>query len=81
MKKAAEGLKEDAQYKYAEYYVRVFDKISKNEGYVAKELARLQGILKKGGLAPTKIDELTSKTNVLRKFLPKPPTGGDKDEL
>merc|ERR1712000_431617 len=32
----------------------------------AKELARLDGILKKGGLAPAKLDEFTSKTNILR---------------
>ncbi|KUI52817.1 Protein disulfide-isomerase erp38 [Cytospora mali] len=64
-----EGLKEQAQYKYAEYYVRVFDKLSKNDDYVSKELARLEGILKKGGLEPTKLDEFTSKTNILRRFL------------
>ncbi|KAG8160013.1 hypothetical protein KVR01_010650 [Diaporthe batatas] len=67
--KQAEELKEQAQYKYAEYYVRVFDKLKSNDGYAAKELARLDGILKKGGLAPTKLDELTSKTNILRRFV------------
>lgn len=71
VKKAAESLKEDAQYKYAEYYIRVFDKLSKSDNFAAKELARLEGILKKGGLAPTKVDELTSKTNILRKFIQK----------
>ncbi|KAF6808370.1 Protein disulfide-isomerase erp38 [Colletotrichum sojae] len=70
-KKEAETLKEQAQYKYAEYYVRVFDKLNKSDGYAAKELARLDGILKKGGLAPAKRDEITSKTNILRKFLEK----------
>lgn len=65
----AEKLKETAQYKYAEYYVRVFDKLSKSDNYAAKELARLDGILSKGGLAPSKRDELQSKTNVLRKFV------------
>ncbi|KAK0739705.1 thioredoxin-like protein [Apiosordaria backusii] len=78
VKKAAENLKEDAQYKYAEYYLRVFDKLSKSDNFAAKELARLEGILKKGGLAPAKLDELTSKTNILRKFVEKV-TG--KDEL
>jgi len=77
--KAAKGLKEDAQYKYAEYYVRVFDKMSKSDGYAAKELARLDNILKKGGLAPAKLDEFTSKTNILRRFVDKV-TGG-KSEL
>lgn len=67
--KEAETLKETAQYKYAEYYVRVFDKLGKSDGYAAKELARLDGILTKGGLAPAKRDEIQSKTNVLRKFV------------
>lgn len=70
-KKEAESLKEGAQYKYAEYYVKVFDKLSKNDDYASKELTRLDGILKKGGLQPTKLDELTSKTNVLRRFVDK----------
>jgi len=67
--KEAASLKKQAQHKYAEYYVRVFDKLAKNEEYASKELKRLEGILKKGGLAPAKLDELTSKTNILRKFL------------
>ncbi|EFX01396.1 disulfide isomerase [Grosmannia clavigera kw1407] len=67
-KKAANVLQADAKKKFAEYYVRVFDKLSKNEGFVSKELARLQTILSKGGLAPVKTDELTSKTNILSKF-------------
>ena len=67
--KAAKDLKEGAQYKYAEYYVRVFDKLSKSDAYAAKELARLDGIIKKGGLAPAKLDEFTSKTNILRRFI------------
>jgi protein disulfide-isomerase A6 len=69
--KAANDLKENAQYKYAEYYVKVFDKLSKSDAYAAKELARLDGIIKKGGLAPTKLDEFTSKSNILRRFLEK----------
>lgn len=72
-------MKADAQYKYAEYYVKVFTKLAKSDGYAAKELARLDGILKKGGLAPEKLDEFTSKTNILRRFVEKV-TGG-KSEL
>ncbi|KAF7553644.1 hypothetical protein G7046_g7050 [Stylonectria norvegica] len=71
IKKEAESLQDAAQIKYAEYYIRVFDKLNKSDGYVAKELARLDGILSKGGLAPAKRDELQSKTNVLRKFIAK----------
>ena len=54
--------------KYAEYYVKVSEKADKNQGYVEKELARLQGLIKKGGLAPEKIDDLTSRSNILRRF-------------
>ena len=61
---AAHGLKD----KYAGYYIKVWDKASKNQEYIEKELARLQGLLKKGGLAPVKIDDLTSRSNILRRF-------------
>jgi len=64
LKIEASGLKD----KYAEYYVKVTDKVSKNQGYIEKELARLQGLLKKGGLAPEKVDDLTSRTNILIRF-------------
>ncbi|KAK3359987.1 thioredoxin-like protein [Lasiosphaeria hispida] len=77
-KKAAEGLKDAAQKKFSEYYIRVFDKLSKNAGFAEKELTRLEGILKKGGLLSTKLDELTIKTNVLRKFVDEV---DEKDEL
>ena len=70
LQKAAQGIKD----KSAEYYVRVVAKLEKNQDYVQKELARLQGILKKGGLAPEKVDDLTIRTNVLQKFT------GSKDE-
>ena len=63
-KKVAGDLKD----KYAEYYVKALEKMSSNKSYAEKELARLQGILKKGGLASTKQDDLTSRINVLKKF-------------
>lgn len=68
---AAAEIKEQGQTKYAEYYVKVFDKLSKSDTYAAKELARLDGLMKKGGLAPDKLDEFTMKTNVLRRFADK----------
>lgn len=70
-RKAVKNLSEDAQYKYAEYYIKVFDKLSQNEGWVAKESARLDNIIKKGGLAPSKLDELQSKSNILKKYIDK----------
>ncbi|KAJ8122041.1 hypothetical protein ONZ43_g1661 [Nemania bipapillata] len=67
--KAVKSLSKDAQYKYAEYYIKVFDKLAQNEGWVAKESARLDNIIKKGGLAPSKLDELQSKSNILKKYI------------
>ena len=64
IKNAAQGLKG----KYAEYYVKVSKKLSGNTEYVDKELLRLEGLIKKGGLAPKKLDDLTSRSNILRKF-------------
>jgi len=57
------------QDKYAEYYVKVFNKIGANQGYAAKELKRLQGLIAKGNLAPEKMDDLISRSNILRKFI------------
>lgn len=77
--KEASSIKEGTQAKYAEYYVKVFDKLNKNDDYASKELARLESILKKGGLAPTKLDEFTTKSNILRRFVEK--VKDVKDEL
>ncbi|KXJ92949.1 thioredoxin-like protein [Microdochium bolleyi] len=68
-KRVAGELSEQSAYKYAQYYIRVFDKLSQNEGYVAKEAKRLDGLIKKGGLAPSKLDELQSKSNILSQYL------------
>ena len=58
----------DTKDKYAEYYVKVLGKIAASKGYVEKELKRLESILKKGGLADEKKDDLMSRSNILRKF-------------
>lgn len=64
IRQGAQGLKD----KYAQYYIKVSEKLGQNQGYVEKELARLESLLKKGGLAPEKLDDLTSRSNILRKF-------------
>lgn len=61
---AARGLHD----KYAGYYVKVFGKLSISPIYPGKELARIEGLIKKGGLAPAKLDDLVSRSNILRKF-------------
>lgn len=72
--KAAMGMKD----KYAAYYVKVMDKLAKSQDYAATEIARLSGLIKKGGLAPEKLDDLTSRKNILQKFAS---SGQGKDEL
>lgn len=54
---------------YAEYYNKVAKKMESNQDYAEKELARLQKMLNKGGLAKATQDELTSRSNILNKFL------------
>ena len=73
LEKAAKGVSD----KYAEYYDKVAKKSEENSGYVEKELTRLQGLLKKGGLSGEKLDDLTRRSNILNVFK------GDatKDEL
>ncbi|KKK24520.1 XPG I-region protein [Aspergillus ochraceoroseus] len=65
VKKAAASV----QNKYAAYYVKVAEKLSQNQEYAVKEFARLKKILAKGGSAPEKIDDIISRSNILRKFL------------
>lgn len=68
--KVALGLKDSASTKYAQYYVKVFEKLGQSDNFASKEVARLESLLKKGGLAPEKVDEFTTKTNILKRFLP-----------
>lgn len=76
IKKVAKGLQD----KYAQYYVKVAEKLSQNEDYVTKEWTRLLKVLGKGGSAPEKIDDLVSRSNILRVFAGEGQETG-KDEL
>lgn len=67
VKKAAASLQD----KYALYYVKAFEKISKNQDYAEKEIKRLEGIIAKGNLAPEKMDDLVSRRNILKSFVRK----------
>ena len=71
----------DLSDKYAEYYAKVAKKMEQNQEYVEKELKRLQGLLKKGGLAQEKKDDLTSRSNILSKFKGEVEETVGKDEL
>ncbi|KAI9371798.1 thioredoxin-like protein [Aspergillus egyptiacus] len=65
VKKAAKGV----EGKYGEYYVKVAEKLSQNSEYAAKEFERLKKLLAKGGSAPEKVDDIISRSNILRRFL------------
>ncbi|KAG5300839.1 disulfide isomerase [Histoplasma ohiense] len=67
--------------RYAPYYFKVLGKLIENKGYVAKELARLERIVTKGGLAPEKLDDLVSRSNILRRFTKEKEEPKAKDEL
>lgn len=65
----AKKLADTLQDKYAQYYAKAFTKLGANKEYAEKELKRLQGLITKGNLAPSKMDDLMSRSNILRKFL------------
>lgn len=67
VKKATTNIKD----KSVDYYLRALSKITGNPEYAMKEQTRLAGLLKKGGLAPEKIDDLQRRSNILAKFLVK----------
>ena len=67
IKKAAANIKD----KSTEYYLKALAKLTGNPEYAMKEQSRLAGLLKKGGLAPEKIDDLQKRSNILKKFLVK----------
>lgn len=65
VKEAAKGVKDMS----TEYYLKALSKLTGNPEYAMKEQTRLAGLLKKGGLAPEKIDEMTKRSNILARFL------------
>lgn len=75
IKKVANDIKDTS----VDYYLRALSKLTGNPEYAMKEQTRLAGLLKKGGLAPEKIDDLQKRSNILRKFLVKEPEA--KSEL
>jgi protein disulfide-isomerase A6 len=68
----------DLKHKSVDYYLRALAKLRANPEYATKEQTRLAGLLKKGGLAQEKIDDLTTRSNILQSFLAKE---GEKSEL
>ncbi|KAI1914316.1 hypothetical protein LOZ58_005180 [Ophidiomyces ophidiicola] len=54
---------------YAAYYVKVAKKLSANSDYATKELSRLEKMMSKSSITPEKLDDLTSRSNILRSFI------------
>jgi len=53
----------------AKHYLKVMEKVvSTGEAYIEKETKRLGSILEKKSLAPSKLDEIQTKLNILRAF-------------
>lgn len=67
----------------AKHYVRVMEKLTNGSaGYIEKESKRLEGILLKRNLAPSKLDELKIKVNILKSFVaPKEAISREEAEL
>lgn len=65
----------DVSDKYAQYYAKVAEKLGQSQDYASKELARLEKILLKGSSAREKVDDIISRSNILRQFV-----GRAKDE-
>ncbi|EEB97893.1 hypothetical protein MPER_02693, partial [Moniliophthora perniciosa FA553] len=53
----------------SKHYLRVMEKVvNGSEEYLQKETKRLEAILKKRSLSPSKLDEIKIKANILRSF-------------
>ncbi|RMD39799.1 hypothetical protein DV735_g5325, partial [Chaetothyriales sp. CBS 134920] len=65
VKKVAQDIKD----KSVQYYLKALNKLTSNPEFAKKEQARLAGLLKKGGLAREKVDDLQTRSNILTKFL------------
>ncbi|PGH02283.1 protein disulfide-isomerase domain [Blastomyces parvus] len=71
---------ENVEGRYAEYYTKVLVKLFEKKDFVTKELARLERVMSKGGLAPEKMDDLMSRSNILRRFIGEKAEKGEKEE-
>ncbi|KAJ6261967.1 Thioredoxin [Drechslerella dactyloides] len=59
----------EGQEKYREYYLKVAKKLQDKATYVTEELARLTKMVSKGGLNAEKLDDITKRQNILRRFV------------
>lgn len=60
----------------AKQYLKIAEKVEASEEYLEKEIKRLSGIISRGGLKRSKLDELSKKLNILKIFVP----GAEPDE-
>nr|KAJ3403263.1 hypothetical protein HK105_004119 [Polyrhizophydium stewartii] len=67
--------------KYGKYYVKVMQRMLKDQGFPAKESKRLQGIVDSGNTTPAKSDDFAIRGNILNVFVNGSAVVDDKDEL
>jgi len=51
--------------KYAQYYVRVMEKIKAKPTFIKEEVKRLESLIARGNVAPEKIDDIQIRKNIL----------------
>ncbi|KAK6350162.1 hypothetical protein TWF696_006406 [Orbilia brochopaga] len=78
LKVAANLVIEKGTIKYKDYYIKVATKMQEKKNYVADELARLTKMVSKGGLHADKVDDITKRVNILKRFQ-EGTAGGDAD--
>lgn len=55
-------------HKYAPYYVKVAKKLQEKSTYITEELERLKKMVSSGGVHPEKLDDITMRQNILKRF-------------
>jgi len=64
----------------SKHYIRIMEKLANGtEEYIEKESKRLASILKKQSLAPSKLDEITIKANIMKAFTDKTAAQADEE--
>ncbi|GBB90229.1 hypothetical protein RclHR1_01710029 [Rhizophagus clarus] len=59
---------EKSDSKFAQYYVKVMEKIKDKKDYIDNEIARLDKIIKSGTISASKLDDFTIRKNILTNF-------------
>ncbi|KAJ2782367.1 hypothetical protein H4R18_002300 [Coemansia javaensis] len=77
-RRAADKIKDKTQAKFAEYYVKVMEKMASASDFASKEAERLANVVKTGAISASKLDGFTIRQNVLKVFLGKDSSEGEE---